>query len=991
MAERSESTEEFEKDIPPFRYTNKSANEIELKWQKYWQENGSFDAVNPEGPYGDKNGSHEKAKVETPFFIMDMFPYPSGAGLHVGHPLGFIATDVTARFHRLLGENVLYSMGFDAFGVPAELYAIQTGQHPRKTTNENIQNILKQLKRLGLSHDERRRFATIDDDYVKWTQYIFLQIYNSWYDENFPKNDGTIGSARPIEELIEKFRSGELLPKGYDKDSFNWDDLDSKTQSEILNEYRLAYISNTPVNWAPGLGTVVSNEEIRADGLTERGLFPVFQKPLKQWSMRITEYAQRLLDGLNDLDWPEKVKLMQINWIGKSTGAMVDFEVKVADDNQEKLTVFTTRPDTLFGATFMVVAPEHPILEQVPEVWDSNTKEIWKQAFADPKSAVKDYQLKASKKTAMDRALDSNEKTGIFTGLYGKNPLNDKLIPIFTADYVLMDYGTGAIMAVPGGDQRDFDFAKKFDLDIIYTVKPKEGEIDESKAFTEEGEIINSQNQNLNLNGSTVEEAKKSTIKYLEEIGVGKEQVNYRLRDWIFSRQRYWGEPFPIVYDIETNEPIALKPEQLPILLPDVADYQPITYDPNDSESTPQAPLDRITDWIEVELDLDDEKGKRKFRRESNVMPNWAGSCWYYLRYADPHFSPLADNPKGVEPFQSNEIINPQDDEYWLGPNHNQYNGKSGGVDLYVGGVEHSVLHLLYARFWHMILHDLGFLSSPEPFHKLFSQGYIQGYAYTDDGGIYVPASEVEEKDGKFYYQGKEVHQEYGKIGKSLKNVVTPDEVIQEYGADTFRLYEMSMGPLDISRPWETRAVVGSFRFLQRLWRNIINEDNGDLIVEDVELNLDTTKLLHKTIYDVQHELQNLRPNTAIARLIELNNHFTKLEHKPRELAEKLVIMLSPFAPHIAEELWSKLQPNAGSIVDQSFPVYDSKYLESDKVKCIVQINGKLKGTLEVSPEITETELEQFALESDLVKKALGESQPKKVIVKAPKVVSIVV
>jgi leucyl-tRNA synthetase len=946
-------------NIPKYRYNNVLANEIETKWQKIWQETGAFNTPNPTG---DLKGDTSKE----PYFIMDMFPYPSGAGLHVGHPLGYVATDIMARFKRLKGYNVLYTLGYDAFGLPAEQYAIATGQHPKITTEQNIENISKQLFRLGLSHDSRRSFATIDSEYVKWTQWIFLQLFNSYFDEDQQK-------ARPISEYLKQHPEATV---------------------EELNSVRLAYPSETSVNWSPGLGTVVANEEVGADGKTLRGNMPVFQKPLKQWSMRITAYAQRLLDGLEDIDWPSKVKKMQQNWIGRSTGTLIDFDVALGPSKKQVLTVYTTRSDTLFGATFMVVAPEHPLLDKAPEQF---------------REAIDEYKVAASKKTALERQTEVDNKTGVFTGLYGMNPITGKEIPIYAADYVLMGYGTGAIMAVPGGDDRDFAFAKKFDIPIIYTVAPTadealdqdqnqnqaytgeiplnpegvaasaDGVVNKDQAYTGDGIVINSKNDKLDLNGLTPKEAKVKMDKFVEEQGLGKTEINYRLRDWLFSRQRYWGEPFPIVYDLENpNVPIALPESMLPIDLPEVPNFEPKTFEPDDFDSVPETPLSRNEDWEFVELDLG--AGKKKYRRDTNTMPNWAGSCYYYLRYADP--------------TDTKQLIDPSVDKYWLGANHNKTNS-SGGVDLYVGGVEHAVLHLLYARFWHMALYDLGIVTSPEPFHKLFNQGYIQAYAYTDSRGGYVEASEVVEvsepgtKDKKFEFNGEPVTQEYGKMGKSLHNVVTPDKIIEDYGADSFRIYEMSMGPLDLSKPWETRAVVGAERLCQRVWRNVIDEDSGELTVQDIEAKEQTLKILHKVIADVNHEMEAFRPNTAIARIIELNNHLTTLDIVPKSVIEDLLIMLSPVAPHITEELWSKLG-HKESILKATFPVALEQYLQANTVTAIVQVNGKLRAKLEVSPDISETELQELALNDENIKSNLT-GEPKKIIVKAPKVVSIVI
>ncbi len=961
-------------DEPVLRYTPALAEQIELKWQDIWEERGTFHAADPTGgTLTDGNG--QPAGDRQPFFVMDMFPYPSGAGLHVGHPLGYIATDVTGRFRRMRGDNVLHALGYDAFGLPAEQYAVQTGQHPRITTEANIANMRRQLRRLGLAHDPRRSFATTDSDYVRWTQWIFLQIFNAWYDPEATRPDGGVGKARPISELIDEFASGErALPHdvpGVTAES-QWADLSPSTRRQVIDSYRLAYTSESPVNWCPGLGTVLANEEVTADGKSERGNFPVFTKSLRQWNMRITAYADRLADDLDLIDWPDKVVSMQRHWIGRSEGAEVAFTIAGSGD---QITVFTTRPDTLFGATFMVVSPEHPLLEQVPDVWPDGTRDAWTGGYETPGEAVRQYQRDAAAKTSVERQADAGKKTGVFTGYLATNPVDGRQIPVFTADYVLMGYGTGAIMAVPGGDTRDYEFATQFELPVIYTVAPPEGF--EGGAWTGDGLVINSASDTLDLNGMDVVAAKSAMNDWLEEQGLGTRTISYRLRDWLFSRQRYWGEPFPIVYD-ETDMPIALPESALPIDLPDVPDYSPRTFEPDDVDSAPEPPLGRNEDWVNVTLDLGD--GPRAYRRDTNTMPNWAGSCWYYLRYLDP---------KNGDAAVSEEL-----ERYWMGPKHNDTAGVAGGVDLYVGGVEHAVLHLLYARFWHKVLYDLGHVSSREPFHKLFNQGYIQAYAYTDDRGAYVPADEVEEitaADGSVTYvwQGQEVNREYGKMGKSLKNVVTPDDMYDSYGADTFRLYEMSMGPLDLSRPWETRAVVGSQRFLQRLWRNIVDETTGELVITDEPADAKTRKLLHRTIADVTVEMEAMRPNTAIARLIALNNHLTSLDRVPREAAEPLVLMVSPFAPHVAEELWERLGHD-GSLAHEPFPGYDEAELVEDAVTCIFQVQGKVRGRAEVSPSATDEELTELALADPGVQRALGDAPVRKVIVRAPKLVNVV-
>ncbi|MCX9189904.1 leucine--tRNA ligase [Carbonactinospora thermoautotrophica] len=934
----------------PYRYTAKLAGEIEAKWQDRWEREGTFQAPNPAGPLAEP----EKVAGRPKLYVLDMFPYPSGAGLHVGHPLGYIATDVYGRFKRMTGHNVLHALGYDAFGLPAEQYAVQTGQHPRITTESNIANMRRQLRRLGLAHDKRRSVATTDVQFYRWTQWIFLQIYNAWYDKEQDK-------ARPIHELVEEFESGRRPTP----DGRPWRELTEIERRKLIDDHRLAYLSEAPVNWCPGLGTVLANEEVTADGRSERGNFPVFKRSLRQWMMRITAYADRLLADLDKLDWPEPIKLMQRNWIGRSEGAHIDFPVTAPDGSERKIRVFTTRPDTVFGATYMVLAPEHPLVDElVPEEWPADVPAKWTGGAPNPLAAVSGYRKAAQAKSDVERQAGDRDKTGVFIGVYATNPVNGARIPVFIADYVLMGYGTGAIMAVPGEDERDWEFAETFDLPIIRTVQPP-ADFD-GKAYAGDGPAINSGF----LDGLHVADAKRKIIEWLEANGVGKGTVTYKLRDWLFSRQRYWGEPFPIVYD-EHDMPVALPESMLPVELPEVADYSPRTFDPDDADTDPEPPLARAKDWVEVTLDLGD--GPKRYRRETNTMPQWAGSCWYELRYLDP--------------TNEERFCDPENERYWMGP---RGEGHPGGVDLYVGGVEHAVLHLLYARFWHKVLYDLGHVSSSEPFYRLFNQGYIQAYAYTDERGAYVPAAEVEEIDGKFYWQGKPVRQEYGKMGKSLKNVVTPDEMCEEYGADTFRLYEMSMGPLDVSRPWETRAVVGSFRFLQRVWRNLIDEETGAIRVVDEPADDDTRKLLHRTIDGVRADMENLRFNTAIAKIIELNNHLVKLDRPvPREVAEPLVLMLAPLAPHVAEELWEQLGHDK-SLAYEPFPVADPRWLVEDEVTCVVQVAGKLRDRLQVPPTISEAELEKLALESAAVQRALGGKPVRKVIVRAPKLVNVV-
>ncbi len=963
-------------DTPQYRYTAEMAGDLEAKWQRIWDETGAFNADNPSGSLAGDLAKREK------YFILDMFPYPSGKGLHVGHPLGYIATDVVARYQRAQGKNVLYTMGYDAFGLPAEQYALQTGQHPAITTHDNIANMSKQLARIGLSHDRRRSFATTDPDYFKWTQWIFLQIFNSWYDPEAPRRDGSgEGAARPITTLVKQYEDGTRPTP----DGRAWAELSAVEQAELIDAERLAYVAYAPVNWAPGLGTVLADEEVTAEGRSERGNFPVFKTKLRQWMMRITRYADRLDADLATIDWPDKVRTMQHNWIGKSFGATVNFQVEAGQGPQpQTLQVFTTRPDTLFGATFMVISPEHPLVGaedcadaelQVPDAWPEGTRPEWTGGYATPRAAVAAYRAQASAKSDSERTAETDftEKTGVFTGIFGTNPVNSSLVPIFVADYVLMGYGTGAIMAVPAHDERDHAFAKKFNLDIIQTISGPDGLDVQTEPWTGDGVIENSANSEISLNGLGKAEAIAKISDWLAQTGRGEKTVTYRLRDWLFSRQRYWGEPFPVVYGSD-GRVHALPEEMLPLELPEVSDFRPRTFDPDDAHSTPESPLGRATDWMTVELDLGE--GKQTYTRDQNTMPNWAGSCWYELRYTDP------DNPTA--------FASPDNEAYWMGPRPEAGN-LSGGTDLYVGGVEHAVLHLLYARFWHKVLYDLGYVSSSEPFHRLFNQGMIEAYAYTDSRGQYVPADEVagSEEDG-FTWKGQPVNREFGKMGKSLKNIVTPDQMCADYGADTFRVYEMSMGPLDMSRPWDTRAVVGSQRFLQRLWRNIVDENTGALTVTDDAPDLATAKVLARTIHDVTVEYDNLRVNTAIAKMIVLNNHLTGLPRVPREAAEALVVMVAPIAPHIAEELWERLG-HKGGIARATFPVVtDESLLAAEEVTCVVQVAGKVRAKVSVDPEISEADLQAKVLAEPAVVKLLDGREPKRIIVRAPKLVSLV-
>ncbi|MDP9791955.1 leucyl-tRNA synthetase [Catenuloplanes nepalensis] len=946
----SEPAETTAADTPRFRYTAAMAGEIELRWQDFWDTDGTFDAPNPVGELAD--ASHPRAGAPK-LHVQDMFPYPSGSGLHVGHPLGYIGTDSYTRYKRMTGFNVLHPMGFDAFGLPAEQYAVQTGTHPRVTTEANVERYRAQLRRLGLAYDNRRSVATTDVDYYRWTQWIFLQVFNSWYDEEQRR-------ARPIDELITAFETGARPVPG----GATWDSLSAVEKRKIIDDHRLAYVSEAPVNWCPGLGTVLANEEVTPDGRSERGNYPVFKRSLKQWMMRITAYGDRLIEDLDALDWPEPVKLMQRNWIGRSQGAHVDF----GTESGATIKVFTTRPDTLFGATYMVLAPEHELVSSLTAAaWPDGTRDAWTGGHGTPAEAVADYRAKAAAKTDEERQADAKEKTGVFTGSYAINPVNGARVPVFIADYVLAGYGTGAIMAVPAQDARDYEFAEAFDLEIIRTVQPSADFA--GKAFTGDGPAINSARTDgdLDLNGLGVADAKARMIAWLEERGHGAGATTYRLRDWLFSRQRYWGEPFPIVYD-ETGLPVALPESMLPVELPDVDDFSPRTFDADDADSEPETPLSRAKEWVEVELDLGD--GPKRYTRETNTMPQWAGSCWYELRYLDPR------NDK--------TLVDPANEAYWMGP---QRDGDPGGVDLYVGGVEHAVLHLLYARFWHKVLFDLGHVSSFEPFRKLFNQGYIQAYAFRDARGIAVPAEEVVERDGGWFHNGEPVTREYGKMGKSLKNVVTPDEMCETYGADTFRVYEMAMGPLDVSRPWDTRAVVGSQRFLQRAWRLVIDEETGAVRISDDPADEKTRRLLHKVIDGVRGDMEELRFNTAIAKLIELTNGLTGLPAAPREAVEALVLMMSPFAPHMAEELWGKLG-HSGTLAYADFPVADPALLVAETVTYPIQINGKVRGKIEVPADADEATVRSSALAA--IADNLGGREPRKVIVVKGRMVSVV-
>jgi leucyl-tRNA synthetase len=939
-------------DAPPYRYTARLANEIEEKWQDRWEEERTFWTPNPSGPLAD---GFEGVADQTKLYVLDMFPYPSGAGLHVGHPLGYIGTDVYSRFKRMTGHNVLHAMGYDAFGLPAEQYALETGQHPRVTTDQNIATMRRQLRRLGLGHDPRRGVSTTDVQYYRWTQWIFLQMFNAWYDDDRDQ-------ARPIDELIGEFESGTRATA----DGRPWGELDELERRRLIDSHRLAYLDEVAVNWCPALGTVLANEEVTAEGRSDRGNHPVYKRPLEQWMLRITKYAERLLGDLDLLDWPESIKIMQRNWIGRSEGADIIFPVESHDELG--IRVFTTRPDTVFGATYMVLAPELDLVDEIVATgWPRDTPLEWRGTFGldvSPPEAVEAYREFASKKTDLERQAEGREKTGVFIGAYAINPVNDARLPIFIADYVLAGYGTGAIMAVPGQDQRDWEFATEFDLPIVRTVQPPpefHGE-----AYLGDGPAINSGF----LDGFSVDDAKRKITEWLEQTGNGAGTVTYKLRDWLFSRQRYWGEPFPIVYD-DTGLPVALPESMLPVELPEMSDFHPrIVAD--DEETLPEPPLARAEHWVTVEADLGD--GSKTYLRETNTMPQWAGSCWYYLRYLDP--------------TNENRMVDPAVERYWM-----EGDTPSGGVDLYVGGAEHAVLHLLYARFWHKVLYDLDHVSTPEPFARLFNQGSITAYEYLDKRGVYVPAREVEERGGDFYFEGKQVTRQQGRMGKSRKNAVAPDDIYDDYGADTLRLYEMFMGPLDASRPWNTADIIGVHRFLQRFWRNAIDEETGAIRVSEAPADEETRRILHRTVDAVRSDMSKLQFNTAIARLFELNNRLTAVVGDtgtaPLEVVTAMTLMLAPLAPHLAEEVWARLG-HAESLAYEPFPEPDPAYLVEEEVEIVVQVDGKVRARVKVPAGAGEADHEAAARADDRIKRVLDGVEVLKVIVVPGRLVNFV-
>jgi leucyl-tRNA synthetase len=899
---------------PPFRYNARLAEQIELRWQDRWEADGTFCTPSPAGPL---SAGFDRIAGRPKFFVADMFPGASGTGIHVGHPIGYVATDVYARYLRMTGYHVLHAMGFDAFGLPAEQFALETGQHPRVSTRQNIDTMRAQLRRLGMGYDSRRSIETADPRFYRWTQWIFLQIWGSWVDER-------TGRARPIADLVAAYASGDRPVPG----GGTWAGLTQAQQRRLIDEHRLTYIAEEPVNWCPGLGTVLANEEVTADGRSHIGDFPVYRRPMRQWMMRITAMAQRLIDDLDELAWPANIKQLQRNWIGASDGA--DIALRVAGDLDCRVEVFTTRPDTLSGATFVVLAPEHPLVDRLAaDAWPDATPERWRgqPPAPTPAAAVAAYRLATARLSDRQRTASVAATSGVFTGGHVVNPITGESIPVFVAGYVLPSYGTGAIMAVPAHDQRDADFAREFALPI----RPVTG--------TDTADAIDA-------------------VCLAERGGFGHAVRRYRLRDWLFSRQRYWGEPFPIVYD-DSGAPIALPERELPVLIPELTDFRPEP-DP-DPASEPVPPLARAANWVTVELDLGD--GPRIYRRELNTMPQWAGSCWYYLRYTDP------DNDAA--------FADPDNERYFMAPD---------GVDLYVGGAEHAVLHLLYARFWHKVLYDLGIVSTPEPFARLVNQGMITADAFRDARGGYVPATEVTQApDGSASYRGQAVTRRSGKMGKSLKNGISPDEMYRQYGADTLRLYEMAMGPIEADKPWRTADVVGAHRFLQRLWRSMISEQTGELAVCDAPPDSETLHELHATIAAVRREFRLLRFNTAIARLMEFTTTAARIAaatgELPRELAEPLVLMVAPLAPHIAEELWARLG-HGESLAYANYPAADPDLAAERSVVMPVQVNGRTRFTITVPSGADNDAIESMlALHPDFAAHTAGHQIDRLVIV----------
>ena len=954
-------------DTPSWRYTAELAGEIESRWQRRWAERGTFVVPNPSPAEAGGRGGPD---AEDPLYVLDMFPYPSGAGLHVGHPLGYIASDVYARFMRMRGRRVLHPFGFDAFGLPAEQYAIETGKHPAVTTAENIDLMRRQLRRLGLGHDPSRELSTADPRFYRWTQWIFLQIFGAWFDPEAQ-------AARPIQTLVEQFERGVRAPESpANPDRRPWPELDPVQRRRVVDSYRLAYLDEAPVNWSPGLGTVLANEEVTAEGRSAVGNYPVYRRRLRQWKLRITAYADRLLADLDALDWPDSLKTLQRNWIGRSEGAEVRFTAPTATGDSAEIVVYTTRPDTLFGATCLVLAPEHPLVDRLTApAWPPGTPPAWQGPAASPAEAVDAYRRRAESLTDRQRQVE-RDRTAVFTGTLATNPASGEPLPVFVADYVLGGYGGGAIMAVPAHDQRDLEFARAFGLPVRAVVEPDRGWLEGhpgaltgqadtwSEAFLGEGVAVNSRGGGLVLDGLGTAEATARTVAWLEETGNGRPRVSYRLRDWLFSRQRYWGEPFPIVYD-ETGLPLALPDSMLPVELPPMSDFRPRAGE----DAEPRPPLSRAQGFERVTLDLGD--GPRPYRRETDVMPQWAGSCWYYLRYLDPD--------------DDRRFVDPAVERYWMGGK------RAGGVDLYIGGVEHAVLHLLYARFWHKVLFDLGHVSTPEPFQRLYNQGYILADAFTDPVGRYVPAAEVVE--GR--YQGRPVTRHVGKMGKSLKNGVSPDDIYDAYGADTLRLYEMAMGPLDADRPWRPDDIVGVYRFLQRLWRNVVDEDTGQARVSDTPLDgrEPLYRQLHQTIDAVGSLYRELRYNVAVARLTELNHavagHARDRGAAPRAAVEPLVLMVAPLAPHLAAELWERLGHD-DPLDDVAFPVPDPQALATATVVLPVTVDGRRRGEVTVARDAAEEEVRRAALALPPVARLAAEDRVARVVHVPGRIVNVV-
>ncbi|MGH7243278.1 MAG: leucine--tRNA ligase [Phycisphaerales bacterium] len=1102
----------------PHRYTAQFADQLEGRWQNFWEDKQTFRQPNP----GEAGFDAAKPK----FYCLDMFPYPSGAGLHVGHPEGYTATDIVCRYKKLKGFNVLHPMGWDAFGLPAEQYAIQTGVHPAQTTKKAIDNFRRQLKRFGFCYDWSREFGTIDENYYKWTQWIFLQIYNSWFDDEAESPSGlSKGRARPISELIAELESGvlrvgpsgEIVRAGLSGFAAPleggmglgraWHELTQEARRLFIDNQRLAYLGEQTVNWCPKLGTVLANDEV-IDGRSERGGYPVLRKPLRQWMFRITAYADRLLEQLGKLDWPSSTRIQQAEWIGKSTGAAVDFDIDAHSlslqalselksakaDMPLTLTVYTTRPDTIFGATFMVIAPEHPLIDHVLRHPSPSTDS----------AALAAYVKKARNTSDVDR-MEGKDKTGVFSGVYAINPLTDEKIPVWVADYVLMGYGTGAIMAVPAHDERDFEFAKKFDLPIVDALYPRttlamkyfcdhatEAETHESSwqqifadflgvvtgetvDFAKALEIVRTRRDAsgtpekdahldadsldamgmksrgairitwieafesmgiaslaqfkhifdrhgfqawrgeagvaggvavyssrpakndlpaVSLDGKTTDEAIRAIIEWLEEAGVGTAETRFKLRDWTFSRQRYWGEPFPIVFD-EAGNHYPVSEKSLPVILPPLNDYQP------EESDDPQPLLAKARQWTNISafaagVDPNILAPETAVRRETNTMPGSAGSSWYCIRYADP---------KNNEQFIGKEA-----ERYWMGGIDKRLTGDSdgeknnnqlGGVDLYIGGNEHAVGHLLYSRFWHNVLFDLGHLSTPEPFQKLFHQGLITSFAYQRADKTIIAIDEVKEvSDGKFVeiVNNAPVTPIVTKMSKRYKNVTNPDDVIAEYGADTFRLYEMYMGPLEATKPWNTKDIPGLFRFLQRAWRVLVDEQTGQPRIATQE-NAALEKSLQRTIHKAAQDFERLSFNTAIASMIQLVNEAMSAAGEKgvgaftKNQAERFCIMLSPLAPHIAEEIWSRLglTQSAGCVSTQSWPKVDERMLVDDSVEIPVQVQGKIRARLIVPTGSEAKAIEAMALADEGVQKAIGGKPVKKIIVVPGKMVNVVV